>query len=131
MSGTCWAASYGLCRISTKASADNRAVQPIEAVGSDEDLVSPRAADGCIRPVIRKPLPATPTSPVALLLPQGLGLLLCAGNQRPDHGHPSVPEHDCFHHSGVAVPAVPMPRQRSPHPSQVRIEAIAGAPTSG
>jgi hypothetical protein len=32
-------------------------------------LVSPRAADGCIAPMIRKPLGATTTLPVALLLP--------------------------------------------------------------
>jgi hypothetical protein len=41
-------------------------------------LVSPRAADGCIVPMIRTPVRATPTSSAALLLPQGVGLLLRA-----------------------------------------------------
>jgi hypothetical protein len=36
------------------------------------DAASPRstrAANGCVAPMIREPLAATPTSPVALLLP--------------------------------------------------------------
>ena len=50
-------------------------------------LVSLRAADGCITRVIREPVRATPTSPAALLVPSGSGLLLRAGNQRPDRAH--------------------------------------------
>jgi hypothetical protein len=43
-------------------------------------LVSPRVADGCTARVIREPVRATPTSPAALLLPWGIGLLLRARN---------------------------------------------------
>ena len=63
-------------------------------------LVSPRAADGCIAPMTRKPVRATPTSPVALLLPQGIGLLLRA--EKPAAGP---------HRLGRA-PARPLPSQR-------------------
>ncbi|MBV9681880.1 MAG: hypothetical protein JO046_08810 [Solirubrobacterales bacterium] len=42
-------------------------------------LVSPRAVDGCIARVIQEPVRATPTSPAALLVPSGIGLLLRAG----------------------------------------------------
>ena len=37
-----------------------------------------RAADGCIAPMIRQPIRASPRSPAALLLPRGIGLLVRA-----------------------------------------------------
>ena len=81
------------------------------AVARDEDHSSRRARrTAAVARVIREPVRATPTSPAALLL---IGHRTAAkrgetnGRTAPTQ---AVPWHDRFHHSGVVVPAMPMPR---------------------
>ena len=74
-------------------------------------LVSPRAADGCIAPMIRKPVRAT--ADVTGRTTASVGHRTAAsrgetnGRTAPTQ---AVPWHERFHHSGVVLPAMPMPR---------------------
>jgi hypothetical protein len=64
---------------------------------------------------MRGPLPRRSGYAVVPQLELGVGRLAIAlrGNQRPDHSALVVRWDDCFHRSGVVVPAMPLPRTES------------------
>jgi hypothetical protein len=66
----CWIGHDELTAVLLLRQQSGHAAQPVPRSWNGRGpLVSPRAADGCIAPMMRKPIRATPTSPAAPLLP--------------------------------------------------------------